>query len=212
MVTPDLDAWEPWPPQAMADRLAGTGLQWYVAAGWALDLFHGAQTRSHADVEIAVPATQFPQIVARFPDCRFCVPHDGQLLLVTADALRARHQTWAWEPATGKWRFDVFREPHDNDVRICRRDHRIRRPYSDVIERTSDGIPFLAPEVVLLFKAKNPRDKDEADFYGVLPKLDRRRRQWLNDALDVVSPAHPWRESLAAGTALDGSCDTPPTT
>lgn len=192
----DLDAWEAWHPQVIADRLAGLRLPWYVAAGWALDLFHGAQTRPHADLEIAVPAARFPEVAARFHDCRFCVAHRGTLLPATADALRASHQTWAWEPAAGKWRFDVFREPHDNETWICRRDHRIRRPYTEIIERTPDGIPFLAPEIVLLFKAKNTRDKDEADFHRVLPKLDRHRRRWLNDALGTASPAHPWREVL----------------
>jgi hypothetical protein len=91
----------------------------------------------------------------------------------------------------------VFREPHDGDVWICRRDQRIRRPYVEIIQRTLDGIPYLAPEIVLLFKAKNPRDKDEADFRGVLPLLDRGRRLWLDDALAVISPTHPWRVAVA---------------
>jgi hypothetical protein len=203
LVIPDLDAWDAWHPRVIADRLAGLDIPWYVAAGWALDLFHGAQTRPHADLEIAVPAARFPQIAANFNDCRFCVAHNGQLLPATADALRASHQTWAWEPATGKWRFDVFREPHDDDVWLCRRDHRIRRPYTEIVERTPDGIPFLAPEIVLLFKAKSPRDKDEVDFHAVLPKLDRRRRRWLDNALGMVGPTHPWRDVLAAADAVE---------
>jgi hypothetical protein len=203
LVIPDVDAWEAWHPRVLTDRLAGLQLPWYVAAGWALDLFHGTQTRPHADLEIAVPAAHFSQIADRFSDCHFCVPHNGELVPATADALRTGHQTWAWDPATGMWVFDVFREPHDDDVWICRRDDRIRRPYTEIVERTSDGIPFLAPEIVLLFKAKNTRDKDEADFRSVLPKLDRRRRHWLNDALGLCHPAHPWRAILDASDALE---------
>lgn len=86
---------------------------------------------------------------------------------------------------------------------ICRRDSRIRRPYRAVIERTADGIPYLAPEVVLLFKAgssraKQPRDKDEADLLTVLPDLDRARLRWLDDALAIIHPTHPWRDTITS--------------
>lgn len=50
--------------------------------------------------------------------------------------------------------------------------------------------------VVLLFKAKNTRDKDEADFTGVLPLLSRAERGWLDAALGLTHPDHPWRARL----------------
>jgi len=40
----------------VAKLLAGVDVPWCVAAGWALDLFHGEVTREHEDLEIAVPA------------------------------------------------------------------------------------------------------------------------------------------------------------
>ena len=48
--------------------LAGLPAPWYVAAGWALDLFRGVQTREHGDIEIATPAAHFPEVCDRFPD------------------------------------------------------------------------------------------------------------------------------------------------
>ena len=188
-VMPDRNAWEPWPPTVIAGRLAGVDVPWCVAAGWALDLFPGEQTRPHGDIEITVPANSFPAVAARFADCGFAVAHRGELLPVTENSLRLGHQTWAYERSAGRWRLDVFREPHDGDVWIYRRDNRIRRPYRSLVERTPDGIPYLAPEVALLFKAKDPRDKDEADFRGVLPLLGPERRRWLMEALP---PDHPW--------------------
>jgi hypothetical protein len=77
------------------------------------------------------------------------------------------------------YRLDVFRDPHDGDTWICRRDHSIRLPYERVIEMTSDGVPFMAPEIVLLFKAKHARPKDEADFAGTLDALGPAQRAWL---------------------------------
>lgn len=54
-------------------------------------------------------------------------------------------------PATGRYRIDVFREPHVGDHWVCRRDAAITLPYSELILRTSEGIPYAAPEVALLF-------------------------------------------------------------
>ena len=97
------------------------------------------------------------------------------------------------DPATLRWRLDIFREPSDGEISICRRDERIRLPYVDVIEWTEEGIPYGRPEIILLFKAKHAdRPKDEADFTAVLPKLDSARRSWLVDALRLLHPGHPW--------------------
>jgi hypothetical protein len=99
----------------------------------------------------------------------------------------------------------VFREPHDGgDVWICRRDDRIRRPYVDLIQHDATGLPFMAPEVVLLFKAKASRDKDTTDFTGTLPLLDAGQRQWLVDALALVHPDHPWTAAVAGSSDSSG--------
>ncbi len=196
VVVPDVDAWQPWHPKVLGERLAGLSAPWCVAAGWALDLFQGRQTRDHHDVEIAVPRARFAEIAERFPDVDFHVPVDGALVPASPDAFAAGHQTWALDRAAGRWRFDVFREPHDGDVWICRRDARIRRPYADLIRHDPSGLPFLAPEVALLFKAKAARDKDRADFAGTLPLLDTDQRRWLADAIALVHPDHPWPAAI----------------
>ena len=58
---------------------------------------------------------------------------------------------------------------------MCRRDASITLPYSELILRTSEGIPYVAPDVALLFKAKHLREKDIADFQRVLPTVDQAR-------------------------------------
>ena len=110
--------------------------------------------------------------------------------------LSTHHQTWVRERNGGRWRVDVMREPWDGNTWICRRDPRIRLQAPSLISCTADGIPYLQPEVVLLFKAKVVRPKDEMDFATVLPHLDARRRSWLRDALTLVHPGHAWLESL----------------
>lgn len=205
MVAPGIEAWAPWPPSVLAARLAGVDAPWCVAAGWALDLFLGRQTRPHEDVEICVPAHRFGDVRARFPDCDFFVVADGELhpLPARVDPAPATHQTWALERSTGRWRFDVFREPAEGDVWLCRRDPGIRRPYAEVVQRTASGIPYLAPEVALLFKANGARPKDEADLAVVLPALDEQRQVWLASALARVHPGHPWLDRVRDPTRED---------
>ncbi|MFJ9537536.1 nucleotidyltransferase domain-containing protein [Streptomyces sp. NPDC101225] len=186
-----------WRPEQVAERLAGVRAPWCVAAGWALDLFRGAQTRPHDDLEIAVPAAGFAEVRDRFPEYAWDAVGSGWIWAQAGpDVLAATHQTWLRDPATGRFLLDVFREPHDGDTWICRRDENLRLPYKAIVERTRDEVPYLAPEVVLLFKAKAPRPKDEADFAGVLPLLDRRRRERLGGWLERLHPGHRWSARL----------------
>lgn len=168
-----------------------------MAAGWSLDLFRGEQTREHEDLEIGIPADAFPEIRRALCELELWVVGDGLAHGVSPETLAAHHQTWAREPATGIWRLDVMREPWEGDTWTCRRDSRIRLPRARLIERTGDGIPYAAPEVALLFKAKAVRPKDEEDFASVLPLLEGSRRRWLADALALVHPGHPWLAALA---------------
>ncbi|MFJ6676871.1 nucleotidyltransferase domain-containing protein [Actinosynnema sp. NPDC091369] len=184
-----------WTPSAVAPRLAGPATPWCVVAGWALDLFHGARTRPHGDIEIAIPAAGFPELRARFTGYAFDAVGGGRIWEdATPEALAATHQTWLRDPGTGDYLLDVFREPHDGDTWICRHDETIRLPYRDVIRHTDDGVPYLAPELVLLFKAKHVRPKDQDDFDRTVPRLSPAQRGTL---ADLLAHAHPGHRRLA---------------
>ena len=195
---PDLTKWAAWRPEEVQRGLAGVEAPWYVAAGWAIDLFLGGQRREHDDLEIAVPRDRFGEVAEALDGFELFVVGRGVAwpLAEAGDALATSHQTWVREPATGLWRLDVFREPADGDTWICRRDERVRLPYGEVIERTADGIPYARPEIVLLFKARHARPKDDGDFHAVLPALDAARRRWLREALELVHPGHRWLGEL----------------
>lgn len=60
--------------------------------------------------------------------------------------------------------------------------------------------PYLAPEIVLLFKAKARRDKDEADLALTLPSLTPDRIRWLRQALRIVYPEHEWIRRLTTAS------------
>ena len=133
---------DPWHPREVADRLVGVRAPWCIVAGWAIDLFRGVTTRVHEDTEIAVPADRFADIRRALSAFEFDVARArGTVWPLEHEAFDTMHQTWAQDPRTQTYHLDVFREPSDGDVWVCRRDDTIRRPYADVIRTTEDGIP-----------------------------------------------------------------------
>ncbi len=191
-MNPDIEAWEAWRPEQIATFLESVDLPWAVAAGWAIDLHLGGARREHGDLEIAVPRHRFGELMPLLEGFELWVPvGDGTLGPFDADS--ESHQTWIREPASGLWRFDVFREPADGDTWICRRDERLRMPYAELIRRTPDGIPYVRPDVTLLFKARHSDEgKNEDDFSAALPTLRGDERAWLRHALELVHPGHEW--------------------
>lgn len=59
--------------------------------------------------------------------------------------------------------------------------------------RTAEGIPYLAPELQLLYKSTGLRSKDDVDAAEVIPSLDARQRDLLSRLLES---AHPWQRRL----------------
>ncbi len=189
--------WDPWRPEEAARLLAGVSAPWYVAAGWALDLFRGRQTREHGDLEIAVPAPDFSAVRDALAGYDFEVIGSGRAWPLDSPAFDVMHQTWVSEPGTGVYRLDIFREPQRDGAWVCRRDETIRLPYEQIIRRTGDGIPYLLPEIVLLFKAKHSAEaKNRADFAATLPLLDGAAADWLRWALARVHPGHAWISAM----------------
>jgi hypothetical protein len=197
-VAGDVSEWAPWTPRHVVEILSAVDAPWYVAGGWAIDLFLGHQRREHGDLEIAVPRSRFDEVADALADFELYVVKGGNVTLVDAgSSLDTTHQTWVRDPAADRWRLDVFREPSSGDAWVYRRDERIRSPYERVIRRTADGIPYGSPEVILLFKAPHAgEEKHQGDFEATLLFLDAERRAWLIDALELVHDGHPWIAEL----------------
>lgn len=188
--------WRPWSPVEVATRLEGARTPWYVVAGWALDLYRGHQSRVHSDIEIGVPAQGFTEIRTILAPYEFDVVGSGRRWPLDSDAFDIHFQTWVRAPASDVYLLDVFRDPHDGPQWLCRRDPRIRMPFEQLIRHTAEGVPYMSPEVVLLFKGKHLREKDQTDFEGVLPLLDTSQIDWLRTNLELLHPRHTWLKEL----------------
>jgi hypothetical protein len=194
---PDLGAWEPWRPDEVGAALGSMQVPWAVAGGWAIDLHAQAETRPHDDIEIVVSREHMEIVAACLGELEWFGVGGGRAWPLAA-APEGLHQTWGRDRYQQRWRIDVFREPWEGEDWVFRRDPRIRRPLAEAIEFSAGAIPYLAPEIVLLFKAKAPTEKDEADLALTLPMLTRKEIEWLRNALEIVHPSHDWTTELAA--------------
>jgi hypothetical protein len=81
----------------------------------------------------------------------------------------------------------------DDDAWAYRRDPRITRPWDDAVLRSPDGVPYLAPELQLLFKSRTVRPRDQQDAEVVIPRLGPERRTALGS---LLAADHPWQALL----------------
>lgn len=198
MSTIDHDAWDAWHPEELVQRLNGVRKPWCIVGGWALDLWHGRQTRDHADLEFTVLRGDFQHFRDALAGCDFYAAGDGVVAALPADQSPPLDisQIWCRDPEHHCWRVDMMFEPGTLDTWVCKRDHRITRPRAEMVRENAQGVPYLNPAAVLLFKAKYRRDKDEIDFRNALPALAASERDWLKRSLELVHPGHQWIEVL----------------
>jgi hypothetical protein len=205
-----LGAWRPWSPQEVARFFAPLAVPWWIAGGWAIDLFLGRQTREHEDSDVQILRRDQRAVRVLFgtwdmqaappPPRDEAWPFRSWRL---GEELAANiHDVWCRPTPTQPWALQLMIADTRDDSWLFRREPTIVRPVSTMGCSTADGIPYLAPEIQLLYKAKGLRPKDEADFAQVLPALDQERRQWLRTALAKTHPNHPWLDRLIAGSGV----------
>jgi hypothetical protein len=184
----------------MAAYFAQYSLPWYVAGGWAVDLFLGRQTRPHPDIEVAVLRRDqrlLRQVFDGWAWSKVVPGSQGGVKAVWGEREWLElpiHELYAREP-NGEL-VEVLLQESDAKAWRFRREPAVSMPLSELGLRSELGIPILRPEVVLLYKAKSPRPRDEEDFIALLPALGDARAAWLGEALDRCHPGHPWRTRL----------------
>jgi hypothetical protein len=184
-------------PRAARALLAGLGAPWWVAGGWALDLFLGRQTRPHKDLDVGILRRDAPQVPAALAGWEFFAAHRGRLARCDpGHAPQHVHGLWVRPAPDSPWTLELLLDESAGDRWLFRRDPHIARPLREIVRRDPEGIPYLAPEVQLLYKAQRPRDEDAADFAQVLPHLEPDARDWLLAALTRSDPAHAWLARL----------------
>src|SRR4051794_624541 len=192
------------PVAAVRDVMQGFEHPWFVSGGWAIDLFAGRVTRHHEDVELG---TFFPHQASVRRHLRdwdlFRIRNDAwELWEEHAEIALPEFQIQARSNQPTLPVFDLFLNPLDGHDWVSRRHPDLRVPAARIVRRTPAGgpappnMPYLAPEIQLLYKAKYHRPKDDADFEVALRLLGAEERIWLRDALEAHHPNDPWTARL----------------
>jgi len=186
-------AWEPLRPEAAQELLARLEVPWCVAGGWALDLFLGEE-RPHKDLDVSLLRRDAAALPGALPDWELRRAHEGKLEPWSGEEVAAGC-VWARPREVPRWWLEFVFEDATADAWRYRRDPRVTRRLAELAwER--DGVRALAPEVVLLFKAKLVGEHDARDFDRALPQLEAAARAWLRGALELAHPGHAWIEEL----------------
>lgn len=188
------------PVEAVARELQDVSFPWYISGGWALDLFLERVTRVHHDVDVVIPYSAQTELRTHLTERKWelVTPFQKRLEMWPAHMKLQlpRHQVHAYREGN----FMDFLLAEMDDVWRYRREPLVLRSLERMGLKNQSGIPYLAPELALLFKSRNTsnkeRPKDQLDFEKVLPHLEPERRAWLYWALVASSPDHPWIKQL----------------
>jgi len=183
--------------------LAGLDRPWFVVGGWAVDLFLGAQVRQHKDVDIGLFRQDQLRLQEYLAGWQLFIAEGGKLTPWQQGQYLPlpTHGIWAWEPhkEAGIDRqpdLELLLNEREGSDWVYRRDPTIRRPLTLAILAANSGLFYLAPEIVLLFKAKGTRPEDQIDFEAVAGAMEGEQGEWLRKALIKAHPRHVWIDLL----------------
>jgi len=186
-------------PAGIEEFMAGFERPWWIIGGWAIEAFTGAP-REHEDVDVSI-------LVCDVPALREHVGDSWQLWNIANGALRPLIDHWpevqhpesqilARRDAHSPWVFDMPLTPDRDGLWTNKKLAGHVAPVEDVTWVADDGIRYLNPEIVLMFKARLARQKDLRDFHLAWPLLDDRARAWLREAVETLHPGHVWLDLM----------------
>jgi hypothetical protein len=195
----DLGRWVPLDPVEVRRVFAGYDRPWWIAGGWAIDMSLGRKTRDHRDVDVEMLRSDWLAVQSHLRDWELYLASGGALSPWAAGDPAPPDVTDVWCRPSGadSWAMQVMLNPGNDERWASKRNPMITMPMSSAVRRTGDGLPYLAPEVQLLMKARHRLPKDDADFASVAGTLDDAARSWLRSALERGEPGHRWLDELA---------------
>lgn len=181
------------PVKRLQEVLHDAPFEWAVAGGWALAIQRGHAVRHHEDLDIFVYRDEQHLIQRYFQEKGWTLEriHQGQFFSWDPheNIMLPDHQVHAMHPAHPT--LDLLLNDRDAQQWTYRRNPTIR--CSGVIQHCRQGLPYLSPEVVLLYKSGSSagiRTKDREDAEQTFPRLTASQREWL---LSKLPADHPWQ-------------------
>lgn len=206
--------------------LQGQEFSYAVCGGFALDLFLGYETRTHGDIDILAFWEDRETIITYMQSKGYIVYEmlgGGKVHHITNISVQEKLRKnifcctedcelvrlydteepdvyWLDFQHTGLTQLNyiefLFNERTEEEF-VYVRDERVRRGMANAILET-DGVPYLAPELCLLFKSADiEREGYQQDFEFTVGKLSAEQRMWFEKSMELLYPeGHKWREIL----------------
>jgi len=201
--------------------MANSRFPWAVCGGFALDLFLNKNIRTHSDIDICVFERDRDCVLQYMLDADWTVYEfrgQGKVRLLGANTpsdpgrnfmcLKDDCDIVKFYPCeedgqlyhqffhTGMKKFYylefLFNRVH-GEYLVLDQEKGLRRKLSQAI-LVRNGIPYLAPEIALLYKASNAEKTDyQFDFEQVFPHLSDNQKAWFVHGLKTLYPnGHAW--------------------
>lgn len=201
--------------------MAGCEFRWAVCGGFALDLFLDKNIRTHGDMDICVFEKDRSSVLQYMRDAGWNVyefrgqgkvrplgsgmtSDHGRNLMCLKDGCDIVKFYPCEDPGmlyhqffhTGMQEFHylefLFNHAH-GDYLVMDPEKGLQRELPKAILRRN-GIPYLAPEIALLYKASNFDNPDyQMDFEETYPHLDEEQRGWFLQGMKSLYPqGHAW--------------------
>jgi hypothetical protein len=190
----------------VAEAMGRLRAPFFVSGGWAIDLHLGRVTREHHDIDVLVMRRDHLQLHKALNEfsLKKIISHPEGLVNrgTLSEWPRGErlelpvHQINAYRENESEPAFQVMLAESSDAEWIFRRNPEIRMPLARMGFYPLWGLPYLAPEIVLLFKAKHLEARDRIDFDNALPILSADARRWLRDAIQKTHPGHEWINRL----------------
>lgn len=192
--------WNALKPEEVFEILKNFKNPWWIAGGIALDLFLGKKTRKHLDIDVLILRKHQLTLQAYLKDWFLYKTNQPGLKPWEKNEYLKIHvnSIWCKKERDGPWKMEILFMDSEDEKWIYRREPKIRGMIEHMGKVTENGLPYLSPEIQLLFKSvKNRRSTDNDDFFKVFPKLNCKARKWLVNALVITYPnGHDWIKIL----------------
>jgi hypothetical protein len=202
--------------------LKSGGFEYAICGGYAIDLFLNRNIRKHSDIDVSVCWKDRDRIILfmksmgwdiyemcgggkahHISDIRmqlklkrniFCFKDDCDLINLTALDEKDMYNIDFKHCGQEELNFiEYLFNDRNEDSFIYARNKEITLPVSKAV-MTGNEIPYLAPELVLLYKSTDTeREGYQLDFDTAIAKMSNEQKEWLQIALKALNPSgHKW--------------------
>lgn len=184
-----------WAPSTLEEVQQELGdIDWILAGGIALEQFVGRSYREHGDIDVLIKREDQHKIYGQIEAERiFIATRKGKLSPAEPNQYYDKpiQDIWILDPTQTHWSLQIMLFDLLGERWVYKRNEQINLLLNDIYFE-KDGVKILKPEIQLLYKSKNIREKDQQDYEKIAPLLADNAMAWLKNSLTTCYGHHTW--------------------